>query len=218
MVPNKYQIVLWIKAFLPRFRCYNGTRVGNGEAVNYKPIDLPRIMQACAALLKRAPGRSMSRMELLKRLYIADRESIRLSGHSISGDRHAALELGPILSVTYNMIKGKVAAEQWSRHFESSGRDVILKHDPGIDELSSFDMQILDRISEQFKSYSAGQLSKFTHQFAEYKKNDPKGKTSKEIPFADILDAVGQLDQKEQIEAEERSELAVRRLIAKHSH
>src|SRR5579871_3129735 len=97
-------------------------------------------------------------MQLLKLLYLADRESIRRAGHPITGDRFAAMKWGPVLSQTYNCIKDEHPdhRHEWSRYMKCDGdQDVLLEVDPGTGQLSEFDLEILDGIWRQFGHLTA---------------------------------------------------------------
>src|SRR4051794_11299600 len=115
------------------------------------PFDILKVAQACAVLLKNEPSRRMSRLRLLKLLYIADREYLKERGRPITGDCVAAMDHGPVLSRTYDLIKGTdVAFATWRRYFRNAGpRDVELEEDPGIGKLSRFEVEKLQHVSER---------------------------------------------------------------------
>src|SRR5438874_2180817 len=95
-------------------------------------FDSMRTTQAAAILLQLSNG-VMSRMRLLKFLYIVDRELLAESGHTLTGDRAVAMNFGPVLSHTYNLIKrASRSPEDWDRFIRSHGREVVLKGDPGV--------------------------------------------------------------------------------------
>src|SRR5712691_464729 len=66
-----------------------------------------RVAQMAAYLLGREKGR-MNYLKLIKLLYLADRESLKRHGHPISDDRYVSMDHGPVLSTTFNLIKGAV--------------------------------------------------------------------------------------------------------------
>ena len=68
------------------------------------PFDTLKIVQAAAVLLKEEAGQ-MTRLRLLKLLYIADRESLAETLRPISGDDVVAMDHGPVLSSTYKLIR-----------------------------------------------------------------------------------------------------------------
>ncbi|HSZ59207.1 MAG TPA: Panacea domain-containing protein [Tepidisphaeraceae bacterium] len=90
------------------------------------PFDPFKVTQAAAVLLKTEANRSMSRLRLLKLLYIADREALKERARPITGDRPVAMDHGPVLSHTYDLIKGTdFASPTWERYLRPVGsRDV----------------------------------------------------------------------------------------------
>ena len=75
--------------------------------------------QAAATFISLAPGERIDRVRLLKLLYLADRTSFSRYGYTITGDRFAALDYGPIPSMTYDAMKGvgegATAWNEWIR-------------------------------------------------------------------------------------------------------
>ena len=169
-----------------------------------------KAIQAAGVLLRETSARSMTRIRLLKLLYIADRESIRQTGRPITGDRVVAMQNGPVLSRVYDCIKGEGwGLPAWERFFASEGIDVRMKEAPGLDELSRCEIETLQAVSRQRADKDEWQIVDETHAFPEWKQNDP-GTSSKPIPFEQILAAVGRQGQADSIlrEAEATAELA----------
>src|SRR6185437_10320716 len=98
-----------------------------------------KVVQAAAVLLKEHAAR-MSRLRLLKLLYIADRESLVETLHSISGDHVVAMDHGPVLSRTYNLLKGEdCESPLWDQFIVQEGpQDHRLCADPGVGKLSRY--------------------------------------------------------------------------------
>jgi uncharacterized phage-associated protein len=89
-------------------------------------FDLEKTIQAVGLLLK-LEGSPISRLRLLKLLYIADRELLVESGRPLTGDIALAMKYGPVLSRVYDYIKGIVRdGESWHEHFENAGYKVCL--------------------------------------------------------------------------------------------
>lgn len=189
------------------------------ETVKLIPFELPRTAQAVAVLLKNSPQQRLTRMQLVKLLYIADRESLRLAGRPITGDKHVAMQHGPVLSHTLNLIKGDHSqSAKWQAHFSSVGNSVILTNDPGDGQLSNFDIKMLQGVAKKYRGYTAAQLRRLTHEFDEYKKNEPKdGAKVADIPLGDVLEALGQLDRKGKLEAEAAQAESTRRLFSAYA-
>jgi uncharacterized phage-associated protein len=171
------------------------------------PFDILKVAQACAVLLKSESARRMSRLRLLKLLYIADREYLQERGRPITGDRVAAMDHGPVLSRTYDLIKGTdAAAETWGRYFRTLGaRDLELAEDPGVAKLSRYEIEKLQQVAKRLADLDDWNVAELTHGFPEWEKNVPAKGTSKPIPLDDLLAATGRLDQKESLLADERA-------------
>jgi uncharacterized phage-associated protein len=175
-----------------------------------------KVIQSAAVLLKTAEARRMSRLRLLKLLYIADRESIQETARPITGDSAVAMDHGPVLSRTYDCIKGAdLAAAEWERFFRNSGQDMELVSDPGIRKLSRYEIEKLQSVASRFEHQNDWEVAESTHEFQEWIKNQPAKGSSSHIPARDILEAVGLGDKVEQILAEARSYAEVDRLLAR---
>lgn len=162
--------------------------------------------QAAATLLELTEGSSMSYLKLIKLLYIADRESLRESGAPITGDWCVAMKHGPVLSYIYDLIRGEAPEdgdeEYWCNHLETSNHDIKLRMEPGKSELSEYEIQKLEEVFEEYRDVDQWRLRDITHEFPEWKKNNP-GTSSRKIPLADILIAVGRAEDIEEIEQEQ---------------
>lgn len=163
------------------------------------PYDVERNVQACAVLLKAEPSRRVSRLRLMKLLYIADREMVQKRGRSITGDRFCAMEHGPVLSNTYDLIKGESQNSAWVACLSNAGRDIILKNDPGVGKLTRLEVQKLHEVSERYFHLDDYGIALITHDFTEWRKNNPGPGRSKPIPVDDLLEAVGMLEHKDSI-------------------
>jgi uncharacterized phage-associated protein len=176
------------------------------------PFDIEKLVQASAVLLKADPGGRMTRIRLLKLLYIADREMIQKRGRPITGDRAAACDHGPVLSNTYDLIKGITAKPIWSQFVESIGRDVVLRGDPGVGKMTRLEVEKLQEVSTRFASYNDWAVAEYTHTFPEWTKNRPSAGSSNSIPIEDILEATGMSEYKDDLLEEGRNEILHHRI------
>jgi uncharacterized phage-associated protein len=164
------------------------------------PFNYRKALQASAALLRLSPSQEMSRLRLLKLLYIATRESVQEKGYPLVADRFASLDNGPILSRLYNIIKGEdVYSVDWGKHVSRKGYMLQLQDDPGNDLLSRYEMRKLQDISMRMQDCDDFDIVRETHTFAEWQ--DPKG-SSIPIEMRDLLRAVGRSELADSIEAE----------------
>ena len=167
-----------------------------------------KALQAAAYLLRLAGGR-MRYIDLLKMLYIADRECLAVEGETITGDSMSALKYGPVLRTVFNLIKEKDSqSARWQHHIETDidkgakRYDVFIANDPGEDELYLFEKEILNKV---FAKYRNEDVIDFTHTFPEWKKYEkalrsPRRKNSYPITLEDVLDGIGKPEMLETVE------------------
>ena len=81
-------------------------------------FDTTKVTQAAAFLLNRYNG-FITRRRLLKLLYIADRELIQQTHRPLTGDKPVAMDYGPVLTRTYDLLKGEASGyEFWNRYIQ----------------------------------------------------------------------------------------------------
>lgn len=154
-------------------------------------FDFQKTVEAIGVLLQQSTGRRMNYMRLLKLLYIADRESLRDNGRPLTGDRAVAMRRGPLPTVVYSLIRGHhIEAPRWNGYFRRTGFEISLAKDPGVGELSRYELEKLEEITRRYRDKDEWDMVEVTHEFPEWIKNDP-GDSSRPIPFEDILNAVG---------------------------
>lgn len=176
-------------------------------------FEFNKAIQATAYLLRRETCREMNYMRLIKILYIADRESIRHTGRPITGDRVIAMKQGPVLSETFDLIKGShLRGPEWARFIQRDEYNIRLIGEPGLANLSRFDVETLERIAEEHRSHDTWEMVEFTHAFPEWQKNNPGDSMMKWIPFTDIFEALGRTADPE-IEEEAKEDRVFARLF-----
>jgi uncharacterized phage-associated protein len=179
-------------------------------------FEVEKVIQAAAVLVKTTEAERMSRLRLLKLLYIADRESIAETEAPITGDSVSALDHGPVLSETYNLIKGEAYGSfEWSRFFKNSGQDIVLHADPGVEALSRYDIRKLRDVASRFADENDWTIAEYTHTFEEWLNNQPATGSSQPIGLPDILAALGMEEDREEILAQDNARRSVDRAIAR---
>jgi uncharacterized phage-associated protein len=183
------------------------------------PFHLDKTIQATAALLKTSKATRMSRLRTLKLLYIAERESLKETGRTITGDRVVAMDHGPVLSTVYNLIKGQHAdAATWDEFMRRDGEhDIQLLRDPGNGKLSRYEIEKISNVAERFEHYNDWALVEYTHSFPEWIKNKPESGSRRKIPLEDILTAIEMLDEKETLRQDAAGLTSVQRLFSSRS-
>ncbi len=166
-----------------------------------------KITQAAAIILSDSPNATMSYMKLIKLMYIADRESIAETRSPITGDRPVAMRHGPVLSTLYDyiMLRDVPGVEIWEEFIQTHGLELRLVDSPGDDRLCPYETEKLREITRRHKDDSQWDVRNLTHDFAEWKRNDP-GHSSQDIPLRHIADALGIEDIDELLQEREDSE------------
>lgn len=150
---------------------------------------------ACRLL---AAVRGMTRMKLIKLMYIIDQTALLRWGYSVTGDEYLAMKHGPVLSRTLNNIReqpeeivgryGELTV--WASYIDSSKeRAVTLRARPDLEALSDAEIELVEEVIAQHGHKSAKQLRDFTHTFPEW--SDPSPAKVKSISIRDILEKNG---------------------------
>lgn len=145
-----------------------------------KPIsfrfDAKKAAQAAYKLLTLS-GSERNYMELIKLLYLSDREALLKLESQITGDRLVALPFGPVLSHVLDLIRNGPTNEEDAPWFEAVsppfGYRVKALENCGEDELSGAECQIIDEVFARYGRKNWKELSRLTHELPEYV--DPKG-------------------------------------------
>jgi uncharacterized phage-associated protein len=125
-----------------------------------------KITQIAAEFLKRAGGR-MPYIKLLKLLYLADREKLLRWGVPMTYDVWCKMKRGPVLSRTYDLIKGN-GGDIWPEHISKDKYDVLLTSDPGAGTLSKADRNIISDVDEKYGHQDWEDVVNATHDLPEW--------------------------------------------------
>jgi uncharacterized phage-associated protein len=156
-----------------------------------------KIIEVLNYLLHKNNG-MLNYTKIIKLLYIADRDCLIETGSSISSDSYYAMDQGPVLSKTYDLIKGSFSDTHiqtiWDTLFVRTGYDLELINVDSrysLEELSEHEINVLNKIDTKYKDFSWNEMVDVVHdqkQFPEWV--DPHG-TSIPIPIEKILSAAG---------------------------
>ncbi len=161
-----------------------------------------------AGLLISLHGGNITRLRLLKLLYIADRECLAETLRPITWDSAVAMDNGPVLSNTYDLIKGTgPSGGDWDRHIRALGsRCMTLVSDADVDRLSRHEMNKLRDVAKRFDELDDYELADYTHDFQEWIQNKPDKGTCNPISFDDRLAGAGLGDDEKQRIIRDRTE------------
>ncbi|MGH8673764.1 MAG: Panacea domain-containing protein [Burkholderiales bacterium] len=139
--------------------------------------------QAAAYLLFRA-GKPLSVLKLMKLLYLAERRSFEKFGEPMIGDVLVSMDHGPVLSRTYNHMKGMTRSSEKGWEYwiaDRAGHDLDLRHrkalrspEKDLQQLSDADLGVLEEIWKKFGRMNQWKLRDYTHRHCP-EWQDPEG-------------------------------------------
>lgn len=156
-----------------------------------------RVTQMAAYFLIKS-GFQIAHIKLLKLLYLAERKAMAKWGCSMSGDRFVSMPHGPVMSQTYDLIKGHSPEQSFWNKWIKGEKNYEVSLDGSVnieylDELSRSEMKILDDTYTEFGSMDRFQLVDYTHQHC-HEWVDPNG-SSYPIKPESVMRAVGQSEE-----------------------
>jgi len=156
-----------------------------------RPLSIRRILQALYYLQSKAPSDNQDRFTkvyLLKMLYFADRYHLRHFGCLATGDNYVAMKLGPVASVTFDMlkrvpnIKNSAGTDYLSAIKELSEHEVKIEPQKD-DELTESFKRSLDFALKEFGHFNWIKQSKISHCYVEWKKHETSLSVNLSIPM-----------------------------------
>ena len=157
----------------------------------------PKVAQMAAFLLDKGRGK-MKYLKLLKMLYLADRESLKRHAFPMSGDRFVSMDHGPVLSRTFNLIKGAPnSTDRGWNYWVADKADYIVSlrrkvTRKALDEVSDADLDVLQDVHAKFGKKDAWELVEYTHRYCK-EWVDPQG-SSLPIKLESVFRAMGRND------------------------
>lgn len=146
-----------------------------------------KLASAIAYLAVRRPG--LTKKQICKLLYFADKEHLLRYGRTITGDRYNALPQGHVPSAGLDVMNGRVRhvgagpVEALRRYGKLNGWIFEVSHHPDMKVFSRSDREILDRIIQELGHLSAKQLEGLSHKEPSYKKTAANARVAFELFF-----------------------------------
>ena len=174
-------------------------------------FDEQKATDAATFLLCRAGGR-LTRLELIKLLYFAEREATERHNRPICGGRYVSMKYGPVLSEVLDLINDRYPSKVWAERIESHGAEVVLRENCPPSAVSEAELNVLHAIYDEWGNQTTGKIIDYGHNLAEW--TDP-GNSSSLIEPLKFLRAVGKTEQEiSDIVEEVREEDHFRQLFA----
>ena len=160
------------------------------ECVHTMKPNLPRIIAAISKAIAalQTHGRHASQYDIVKTLFLADREHLNEWGRPITYDNYKAMEHGPVPSVAYDLLKNNefimrkhtIDVLPWTGTPVRGGhgkREYELNSplDQWLHPLSESDLEALERAAANVSSMTFGQIRRLTHEDPAYLDAWPNG-------------------------------------------
>jgi uncharacterized phage-associated protein len=146
-----------------------------------------KLASAVAYMAERVPG--LTKKQICKLLYFADKEHLLRYGRTITGDRYHALPQGHIPSAGLDVMNGRVKhvgngpVQALRKYGQLKGWVFQVSRSPDLKVFSRSDRQVLDKIVAEMGHLTAEQLEDLCHQEPSYKKTPPNARVPFELFF-----------------------------------
>ena len=132
------------------------------------------VVQALHYLIYKAGDGVMTKLYLLKTIYLADRYHLRQYGRTITNAKYVAMRLGPVPSEVKDTIEASIKGKSDVRKLfvaERKGNHETFKSvcTPCRDDLSDTEIEALDAALDKFREIGKGGIVTYTHNFPEWK-------------------------------------------------
>jgi uncharacterized phage-associated protein len=150
-----------------------------GDVMNF---EYQKAVQAINFFARKSRGLHISKLHVLKLIYLADRYHLRKYGRLITNDNYLAMTYGPVASSVKDLAE---QSEFLSDQEEKYARAYLHKADPSshsiksikdidLDVFSQTDLEALNTVWDKFHQMPQYEIVKFTHGFPEWKKHESK--------------------------------------------
>ena len=162
-----------------------------------------------AARLLRAAGGRRDVIELVKLMYLCDRQALIDRGLPITGAYMVSMRWGPVLSEVLDEINlGKRPGDgsDWQQYVTQRDHNsvAVASNVECIDRLSRYEIRVIDQVIDKYGHTPKWDLVSLTHELPEWR--DP-GRSSNPIDPEDILRAAGRTEEDVRVATEHAESL-----------
>jgi len=184
----------------------------------YFTFDVAKSIEAIGVLYRTDRVDLMNSTRLMKLLYIADRKAFRDIGRPILGGPLFAMERGPVLKNVYELVREQhVELPLWSQYYRRTNTNLVQVKEPDVGILSEYEIETLQAVAKEHQDHDEVDLVEITHDFAEWKDNNPGKSDPKPISTKEVLNAVGRGEEADKIMAFANASTGFKRLVESHS-
>jgi len=176
----------------------------------YPKFNSQKATEATALLLKMHGGK-MSRIKLIKLLYLSDKKAIEKWERPITYDTYYSMKEGQVLSGVLNLINNRIENLLWNKHIVRDDKISIRLHGESIklQKLSRAEVMLLESIYAKYGHWNRFDLGELTKGFSEYKKTKRRKRTYPKEILADIFEKEDAERIEKQLEEKAYLELAL---------
>jgi uncharacterized phage-associated protein len=164
----------------------------------------------------------MTKLKIVKLLYLLDRRHFNLYGRPVLGDRYLRMEYGPMPTFAKDLIdtieekatfrvkpvaEGKLLSRYFKTRRAGTHPEIDLVKAPATDVLSDSEREALSWVIENFGQRSASTLVDITHRHAAWKETQSMAEMDYRLFPKDDAEAVEGIAEIAAIEQQERGEL-----------
>ena len=128
-----------------------------------------KAIEVAAFFLRKKEGLAMAYYDLIKLMYLAEREQMRRKGRTITGDELYSLPWGPILSSALDSVRLN-KGDEWSDFIQTDAtlkRSTLVKDAPPA-KISKGELKVLESVWDEFGHMDGPELMRYTHGLPEY--------------------------------------------------
>ncbi len=151
-------------------------------------FNFDKFVAALGILLERCGP--MTKLKIVKLLYLADRRHFNVYGRPVIGDRYIRMGLGPVPTVSKELIdqleedvmlhiRPAVEGKELAKYFKVDRKHkyplISLGKAPSCDSLSESDVETLEWVAKEYGKLKASSLVNITHRHAAWKETESLG-------------------------------------------
>ncbi len=156
-------------------------------------MNYQKIVQAVAYLAGKCGVGGLNRLHAYKLLYLADRDSLRKSGITITGDCYNAMQYGPLPVYAERILKGEAKEEaKYSSKYltvvpleTKNAANLVAIGNDQFEQLSEADKESLDVAVEVYRKHP--DIIAYTHRFPEWRRARNSGRSKCRMKFEDFF-------------------------------
>lgn len=137
---------------------------------------------------------NLSHLQLFKLLFLIDETAMKQEGVQVTSFNYEAWKLGPVPKRLWDYIQRPLERPQeYSAFFSIDSRKIVHSHSVDVTYLSEFELQLIEKIANEFGEYQPQDLINFLHEKGSlwsmfYEAQDEEGRCKNPINIYEAID------------------------------